>query len=241
MQNHQGNTLLLAGDKCALNPTLLFQFASHWAEIGVRVSYLSATPLNELPPPIHGADFPSSSALNQIQFLYLPKWQDLMQHLFSLHCHALVPRALIVKGLNHYCSNVAEQSSTKDWTTSDISRIAHISAVLLDALKVCSARNGAEETYCVCSYEVDNGLESQFLVPCLSAFSIFFDNIWIVESMSRGCCEHNARNCKSSDKCSVIKMKKLLTSGLKEDGSIVEFSSCSNVLFLTRFLNVLWS
>ncbi|XP_046390986.1 uncharacterized protein LOC124159300 isoform X2 [Ischnura elegans] len=157
MRRRDGNTLLFVGDKSVLNPSLLFQFASHWAENGIRVSYLSAMPLNELPTPIHGAGFPSPTALNQIQLLYLPKWHDLLQHLLSLHCHAHVPRAIIVNGLNHYCPTSSGQISTND------------------------------------------------------------------------------------SKCLMVKIKKLLTSGLKEEGDTLEFCSRDCVLFLQKFTKILQS
>ncbi|XP_046390985.1 uncharacterized protein LOC124159300 isoform X1 [Ischnura elegans] len=241
MRRRDGNTLLFVGDKSVLNPSLLFQFASHWAENGIRVSYLSAMPLNELPTPIHGAGFPSPTALNQIQLLYLPKWHDLLQHLLSLHCHAHVPRAIIVNGLNHYCPTSSGQISTNDRSASDTSVIARICASLLDALNVCSIRNDDAETYCVCSVEMDNEIENNS-ISYLATFNIFFSNIWIMESVTRHCCRgSNTRYCSSSGKCLMVKIKKLLTSGLKEEGDTLEFCSRDCVLFLQKFTKILQS
>ncbi|KAG8222324.1 hypothetical protein J437_LFUL001866 [Ladona fulva] len=191
----------------------------------------------KLPPPIHGATFPSSSGLSQIQFLYLPRWQDLLQHLFSLHCHALVPRAIILQGLDQYCSRKldGQVENKHEVDEGESSHVALLCAALLDALSVCSIRNANQETFCICTYE-EGFRESDNHPSLFNPLSVFFDNIWFMRPAPSTCSEgKSALVCSRSCNCQLVSIEKVLHPCKElQNGSNLEFLCKSSAIFLQK-------
>nr|CAD7394558.1 unnamed protein product [Timema cristinae] len=145
----------------------------HWAEQGSKVLYISATPLNELPPPIHGTPNLGTEALSNIRFLYLPTWQDLLKHLYSIHLHAHIAQVVIIQGLEHYCYLQGKPFNEM--------HTALIFASLMDATSVCGQRSNRPALLITSLDEQD--VPSDKLNRVIDTF--FLDVIWLIESENK--------------------------------------------------------
>ncbi|CAG2054375.1 unnamed protein product [Timema podura] len=145
----------------------------HWAEQGSKVLYISATPLTELPPPIHGTPNLGTEALSNIRFLYLPTWQDLLKHLYSIHLHAHIAQVVIVQGLEHYCYLQGKPFNEM--------HTALIFASLMDATSVCGQRSNRPALLITSLDEQD--VPSDKLNRVIDTF--FLDVIWLIESENK--------------------------------------------------------
>lgn len=144
----------------------------HFAEKGTKVLYISSTTLSALPTPIHGVLPPSTAALSHIRFMYLPRYQDLFKHLFSLHQHAHISNVVIVEKLDHYCNLVDRNIPNKNHEHE--MHAALVCASLIDAMSVC-ARHSRKPAVLIASFHC-NDMKIHPLID------LFFSNIvWLVE------------------------------------------------------------
>jgi hypothetical protein len=111
----------------------------------------------------------------KLTFRYLPGYEDLFKHLFSLHQHAHVPNVVIVENLDHYC-NLAN-SNVPNKNHDDEMHAALICASLIDAMSVC-AKHCRKPAVLIASFHRND-------VKLNPLIDLFFSNImWLVESDS---------------------------------------------------------
>ncbi|PSN41416.1 hypothetical protein C0J52_16877 [Blattella germanica] len=160
------HSVLLIGSS-QIEASILFQCAVYFAEQGEKVLYISSSEIKALPTSIHGVPPPSSSSLSHIRFMYLPKWQDLFQHLYSLHQHAHIPNIVLVDGLHHYCYIEDGKGQLK-------MHAALVCASLLDSMSVCVKYTHKPAVF-IASLQADPNL-----CPILDTF--FSDSMWLTDS-----------------------------------------------------------
>lgn len=108
-------------------------------------------------------------------FRYLPCWQDLLQHIFSLHIHTLIPTVLIVEALDHYCT-VPDHEWDSSSKASQASHAALICAALFDGAAVCAKRSKGQAQLIV---SLDQQPSENRFSPLINIF--FTDVVWTIE------------------------------------------------------------
>ncbi|XP_034254427.1 uncharacterized protein LOC117653128 [Thrips palmi] len=173
-------SVLLVGLQDSHKSSFLMQGAVHYAEQGHTIIYITANEFDSLPLPIQGMTRPTPDVFSLIKFLYLPCWQDLLQHVYSLHLHALVPTVIIVDSLEHFCaapdrSDVYEPSSR----ASEASHAALVCAALLDGTAVCAKRSKGQ-AHLIVSLNQDSS--DPKMSPLIDIY--FTDVVWMFEKAS---------------------------------------------------------
>ncbi|XP_047477607.1 uncharacterized protein LOC125031129 [Penaeus chinensis] len=109
-------SLCIIGPAKSLKTALLMQAAVTEGEAGGQVLFMAPQKLARLPPPVHGMPPPSSSAMNNIRFLYADCTTELYRYLASLHMvpEKDRPSLIIIDDLHTYstlpeCGDVATQ------------------------------------------------------------------------------------------------------------------------------------
>lgn len=109
----------------------------------------------------------------KLTFRYLPGYQDLFKHLFSLHQHAHMSNVVIVESLDHYF-NLADHNIPNKNHEHQM-HAALVCASLIDAMSVC-ARHCGSPAVLIASFHC-NDMKMNPLID------LFFSNIvWLVQS-----------------------------------------------------------
>ncbi|XP_035252783.1 ATPase SWSAP1 [Anguilla anguilla] len=131
---------MIVGERCGIKTSLLFLAAVTAAsELGVKVLFLTPTPIQKLPAPLQDslANL-NPDGLKKIKFMYPRSQEELLQDVASLHesaCgSAAPPSLLIVDGLERYLgagpgagTGPGGSPQGDGWLA-----VAHISALLVD-------------------------------------------------------------------------------------------------------------
>lgn len=194
------------------------QGAVHYAEQGHTIIYITAHEFDSLPLPIQGMTRPTPDVFSLIKFLYLPCWQDLLQHVYSLHLHALVPTVIIVEALEHFCtvSDPSDVVCEPSSLASEASHAALVCAALLDGAAVCAQRSKGQ-AHLIVSLNQDSSHPK--LSPLIDIF--FMDVVWMFE--------RDARNNHSTSETSSYFMANLETTGSLVKHYKISFSPQNNV------------
>lgn len=181
------------------------QGAVHYAEQGHTVIYITANEFDSLPLAIQGMSRPTPDVFSLIKFLYgpetmfiflsillssldltrlflffpryLPCWQDLLHHVYSLHLHALVPTVVIVEALEHFCAvpDPCDMSNPSS-RASEASHAALVCAALLDGTAVCAKRSKSQAHLIV---SLNQNSSDHKMGPLIDIF--FTDVVWMFE------------------------------------------------------------
>ncbi|KAK3912842.1 Adenylosuccinate synthetase, partial [Frankliniella fusca] len=186
--------------------------AVHYAEAGHNVIYITASEFDSLPPPLLGLAKPTPDVFALIKFLYLPSWQDLLQYLFHLHVHTLIPTVLIVEALEHFFT-----SPDRDESRGEASHAALICASLLDGVAVCAKRSKSQAHLVV---SLNEQKTHSMFSPLIDIF--FTDMVWLFQKDKDS--EGNSSNyCMINLETSLSQTKqhKIFYKCQTEDGAVV--------------------
>ncbi|KAG5832851.1 hypothetical protein ANANG_G00295580 [Anguilla anguilla] len=132
---------MIVGERCGIKTSLLFLAAVTAAsELGVKVLFLTPTPIQKLPAPLQDslANL-NPDGLKKIKFMYPRSQEELLQDVASLHesaCgSAAPPSLLIVDGLERYLGRGRGRARGGAWRQpagDGWLAVAHISALLVD-------------------------------------------------------------------------------------------------------------
>lgn len=183
-------SVLLVGPQDSHKSSFLMQGAVHYAQQGHTVVYITATEFDSLPLPLQGLPRPTPDVFSLIKFLYLPCWQDLLQHVFSFHLHALMPTVVIVEALEHFC-NVADNETDAGNFAKQASHTALVCAALLDGAAVCAKRSSTRAHLIVSLNQQASQIK---LSPLIDIF--FTDVVWMFE-----CAKSSDHSCDSGEYC----------------------------------------
>lgn len=175
MKPHNVTSVLLAGPRDSHKSSFLMQGAVKYAEGGQNVVYITAFEFESLPPPLQGFPKPAPDIFALIKFLYLPNWKDLLQYVFHLHLHALVPTVLIIEALEHYCTNSDTENSSSAAATA-ASHAALICAALIDGVAVCAKRSKSPAHLIV---SLNEQKSQNMFSPLIDIF--FTDVVWLFQ------------------------------------------------------------
>lgn len=130
---------------------------------------------------------------------YLPTWQELLQHVYTLHVHTLIPGVILVEGLDNYCQKPSEGSDKhgSDQATTEL-HTSLISASLIDAASVCS-QSPDQPVYMIATWEGSG--EPSLLHP----LDLFFKTIWCVSPLTED--RMQIRNLKACSQTSELRFE----------------------------------
>ncbi|XP_060571818.1 ATPase SWSAP1-like [Ruditapes philippinarum] len=109
--NKENCPLVFLGEGQCGKTVLLFQAAVAYASQDYHVTYISRSPLTQMPLSVHGMTRPETAGLlKTLTFMYINKVQNLVEFCASIHSKSLVPDMLIVDDLDFYLQQSMDPS-----------------------------------------------------------------------------------------------------------------------------------
>ncbi|XP_071531691.1 uncharacterized protein [Panulirus ornatus] len=191
---------------------------------GGQVLFVAPKKLDHLPPSVHGMPQPSSSAMNNIQFLYASQTLDLQGYLASLHMILAKdrPTLIIIDDLQFYSTTPhCRDAATQMVNAARILSLAQESAEFCStsAMTMNKDNNTGSKVSCQCSVLVSwTEQSSSFLKHCeLEAFAKdFCHHVWTVhvnnKGRSRSAAEYHLVEEQSGNVCTISFFDRQLSS-----------------------------
>lgn len=111
MLSNENRPLVFLGNECCGKTVLLFQAAVAYASQNYHVTYISRSPLTQMPLSVHGMTRPETAGLlKTLTFMYMNKVQNLVEFCASIHTKSLVPDIVIVDDLEYYLDQSVDPS-----------------------------------------------------------------------------------------------------------------------------------
>ncbi|XP_045196399.2 ATPase SWSAP1-like [Mercenaria mercenaria] len=128
--------LVFLGDENCGKTVLLFQAAVAYASQDYHVTYISRSPLTQMPLSVHGMTRPETAGLlKTLTFMYMNKVQNLIEYCAAIHSKSLVPDMVIVDDLEYYLQQSVDPSPEVG--------CARLCAILEDTLSYIQSKSGA--------------------------------------------------------------------------------------------------